>query len=328
MRHFVFIALIALAGLGVATPVFALTLAPARIEVNGDPGQTINGELELMNEQEGVRSFYSSTENFEPKGESGAPYFIGAKEGLATWIQIQPEVTLVQGEEMVIPFSISIPADAEPGGYFAAIFFGSQPPQTQGGSEVSIGGKIGALILLRVSGYIPEDGGLIEFGMEDAGKIITGTPAEFTYRIRNSGGDRIVPLGEITIRNTIRLTSAKLLANKGEGSVLPGSTRKFEVPWGTPLPDDSQTGAPIKRAFFEEVRAQMSDFHFGWYTASVDVAWGETNQTGSATYHFFIIPWQLLSIVFVALLIMGGVGTVGLKKYNAWIISQAMRQAK
>ena len=31
--------------------VFALTISPVRMEISGDPGQTLQGELELLNEQ-------------------------------------------------------------------------------------------------------------------------------------------------------------------------------------------------------------------------------------------------------------------------------------
>ncbi len=299
----------------------ALTVSPARLEITGDPGTTISGEIEIFNEQEGKRTFYSSAENFEPSGDSGAPSFIGAKDGLATWIKVKDSITLEFSESKKIPFTISIPKDAVPGGYFAAVFWGSQPPVSQGGGEVSIGGKIGVLVLLRVAGEVKEGGGLLNFEALENKKFFTSLPINFSYRFNNLGGDRIVPTGEIKIKNTLRITSETLPANKTEGSILPGSIRKFEVIWQ----GNEKKSLEEKKGFFATTKEQFTDFHFGWYTANLKIVWGNTNQTANSLYHFFIIPWQLLTITLIFLLIVGLVGKVALKKYNKWIIAQAIR---
>lgn len=305
---------------GITIPVFALTVSPARLEITGDPGTTLNGEIDIFNEQEGSRTFFSSLENFEPSGDSGAPHFIGANDGLATWIKTEEMIVLQSGEHKKIPFSITIPKDAEPGGQFAAIFWGSQPVGSQSGGEVSIGGKIGVLVLLRVSGYVPEGGGLLDFTTKDNHRFFTSLPVVFNYRLNNTGGDRIVPLGDIKIKNSLRITTEKLKANKNEGSVLPNSTRKFEVVWG-----DDQVINPAEedRGFFEMAGKQFKEFHFGWYTAKMNLVFGTTNQTAVASFSFFIVPWQLLIIILFLLVIFGFVGRIALKRYNRFIITQA-----
>lgn len=313
MRKIFYTIVIFIAGFGLASPVFAVTLAPAKFEVTGDPGQTIFGEISLFNEQPTSKTFFSSFENFEPKGDTGAPFFTGAKGDLATWMRAEERVTVPAGERVKIPFSFTIPKDAEPGGHFAAVFFGSQPPGTQGG-EVSIGGKVGMLVLLRVSGYVPEGGGLVEFTSKEKNRFFTALPITFLYRFNNTGGDRVVPMGDIKIKNTFRMVGDTLTANKNEGSVLPNSTRKFEVAW-------SAEGNSGQTGFFAMVAREWKDFHFGWYTAEVNISWGLTNQKATATYNFFVIPWQLLIIVCVALTI----GLMGLKKYNRFIVAQAAK---
>lgn len=325
MRNLVFIILVT-AIASIASPVFALTVSPARVEITGDPGTTLRGEIELFNEQEEERTFFTSFENFEPSGDSGSPRFIGVKNGLATWIQSDNKVVLESGVRVKVPYSITIPQNAEPGGHFAAIFFGSQEPGVQEGGQVSVGGKIGVLILLRVSGEVEEGGGLLEFITKENQRFFTTLPITFTYRVNNTGGDRIVPLGEIKIRNTVRLTSATLLANKNEGSILPNSARKFDVVWGQEPQVMSAVQEETKTGFFEMARLQWSDFHLGWYTAKLNLSWGMTNQTANMSYSFFVIPWQLLIIIFFILLVIGFLGKMGLKKYNRFIITKARQQ--
>ena len=115
-------------------PVYAsaLTISPTKIEVAVDPGQTAIGEIEVFNEQQEVKTFYTTYENFEPRGETGAPYFIGGGEGLSSWIESTKSFDIQPGEKITIPYSITVPADSTAGGYFAGIFFGTQPPSTDG----------------------------------------------------------------------------------------------------------------------------------------------------------------------------------------------------
>lgn len=325
MRYFI-ITILLLGGVAVLSfQAHALTVSPVKMEISGDPGQTLQGELKLFNEQDETKTFYSSFENFEARGETGAPFFLPEKVGLATWIKSQEQITLKPKEEKTIPFSIQIPQNAEPGGYFSAILWGTTPPQATGGGQVAVGGRLGVLILLKVSGEVKEGGGLLEFGAKDNGKLFSSLPINFTYRFNNTGGDRVVSRGEIKIKNLFGLTSATIPVNKNEGSVLPGSARKFEVVWGEEL---QKTDSGGKLGFFEMATRQWSEFRFGWYTAQLNLAWGATNQAANATYSFFIIPWQLLLIVIIILAIIGFLGIWGLKKYNRWIISKATQIQK
>jgi len=331
MRNLLYIILIVIVA-GIASPVFALTVSPVKLEISGDPGQTLIEEIELLNEQSETKTFYSSFENFEPSGESGAPSFIGAKEGLATWVKTESQVTLKSNERKKISFSITVPKDAEPGGHFAAIFFGSQAPKAQGGGQVTVGSKIGVLMLLRISGEVKEGGGLLEFSGKNKQRFFSSLPIILTYRFNNTGGDRVVPIGEIKIKNSFGFTSTTLSANKNNGSVLPSSARKFEIIWEQTQKDPNIKPIDVKEdkdpGFFEIAGRQWNELHFGWYTAKMKLAWGAANQIANSSYNFFIIPWQLLLIIFIILTVLGFLGRIGLKKYNRFIIAQARQQQK
>lgn len=296
----------------------ALTISPTKVDIAGDPGQTLVGEIELFNEQTEVKTFYTSFENFEPRGETGAPFFVGGGSGLATWIGTQGSVLINPGERVNIPYSITIPTDATPGGYFAAVFFGSQPPETGAGSEVSIGGKVGTLVLLRVNGDVEEGGGLLEFTTgASSSKLFASVPVPFSYRFNNTGGDRVIPRGEVTIKNIFGIHVETLDANKTEGSVLPGSVRKFELSWGEPM----TVAEGQEPGFFDVVKFQASNLRVGLYNAELNISWGETNQTSVASTTIFMLPWQFLIVFFGALAVLLFI----LKQYNRFIIARAKR---
>lgn len=310
--HFALAALVLTCSFASGEKAYALTISPVRVEVSGNPGQTLSGEMEVYNEQPNTKVFYTSFENFEPSGDTGSPRFVGDTGNLSTWIETKSSISIASGEKIIVPYTIKIPETAEPGGYFSAIFWGEQNPANIEAGEVSIGGKLGVLLLLRVNGDIYEEAGISEFIATDNLRIFNKLPIGFSYRFTNKGQDRVVPLGDITIKNTFGLEAAKLKANETEGNVLPNSSRRFQQVWGKDEPKDIV-------GFWSLAKQQLKSFHFGFYRAEVAVVWGSANTETKASTWFLILPWQLLSLVlFVGLILVFAV-----KRYNSWIVARS-----
>lgn len=292
----------------------ALTVSPARLELSADPGAVVTDEFTVINEQDTEQTYYTSVENFEAKGESGTPSFSTNKDGLPSWVQVVDKITIKKGEKVKIPFTITIPADADAGGHFAAIFLSTIPPATKGG-EVSVGAKVGMLMLLKVNGDIKEDGGVLSFLLKGKSHFATTLPISFVYRFNNNGNDRVKPVGNITIKNNFWLTTATVNANANEGNVLPNSTRSFEATWGEGEP------LPASTSFFNYVNYEMKNFAFGFYFANLDLTFG--TKTASNSLWMFIFPWHLMILVAIALAIVFMIFRSALKRYNKFIIAQA-----
>jgi hypothetical protein len=333
MRYFL-LATILFFGIGLMLiqPVFALTISPVRMEIFGDPGQTLNGQIELFNEQSETKTFYSSAANFEARGDSGAPYFLpDTNKGLASWVGVQESVTLKAGERTEIPFTIKIPAGVEAGGYFAAVLWGTSPAGELGG-QVSVSGKLGVLILLSVKGEIKEGGGLLDLKIEEGGRFVNSLPIKFAYRFSNDGSERVKPDGELKVKNLFGFTTVTLNANPQSGNVLPGSIRKFSIVWAEKNQEKSAVvSLPTTEkspGFFAAVKNQWKNFALGPYKAELNLTYGklseaEATNKAESSYRFFVVPWQLLSIIIFILAIAGFIGWFGLKKYNRWIIKKA-----
>ncbi|MCK5095958.1 MAG: hypothetical protein KAR24_01245 [Candidatus Pacebacteria bacterium] len=322
----------------------ALTIAPARIEINGNPGQMLKGTYIIVNEQDTEKTFYSSFENFEAQGETGTPNFVEAQEGLATWIDSAKQITIKPGETIKLDYSITIPHGADPGGHFAAIFWGTTNPNVAEDSEkqVSIGAKIGVIILLRVNGDIEEGGGIIAFetvgqkfdtgagvlagagGALTTKKFFTTLPIDFVYRFQNSGGDRIKPEGIITIKNTFGITTSVLDANPQKGNILPQSVRKYSIHWNGVDDNDEDPDGRLEppKGFFSTAIYQAKHFAFGMYRTELELTYGAGEELMSAAgFTFFVVPWQLLTLV-----VLGGLLVLRLLKgYNQMIIRQAQK---
>lgn len=298
----------------------ALTISPARAELTADPGETITESFLIINEQEAEQTYYTSVENFESQGETGTPNFTASKEGLPSWITVEEKITLKKGERVKVPYTVNVPADADAGGHFAAIFLSTVPP-TLGEGQVSVGAKVGMLVLLKVTGDVKEEGGLLTFSTKEDKKLFTSLPVDLVYRFSNTGADRVKPEGFITVKNIFGGEIAKIDANKSLGNVLPNSVRRFEARIG-------DVEAPkVSAPFFEHVRFQMNNFSLGMYTATVNLSFGNSS-VSERSITYFMLPWQLLSLVTGAVLIAILVIASLLKRYNRWIIKQARASAK
>lgn len=316
-----FLTILALVFFGVVSRAHALTLTPVRLELSGDPGATVDGEITLINDRDTQETFYSSFANFEAQGETGSPNFVDPVEGLGTWMTTDTSVVLAPNTSKIVPVSINIPTNAEPGGYFAAVFFGTNNPNTGGAGTVAIGAKTGVLVLLKVNGLVDEKGGILEYGTKNSDKFFTSLPVSFFYRFQNTGGDRIKPEGNITIKHFLGFTKAVVPANIIEGNVLPNQIRRFEVTWQS---KNGSSVQPEKMNFLNTVKYQWRNFAFGYYKADLLLSYGENKQNTSGSTGFWVIPWQLL----ITLIVLAFVIFTAWKKYSKHRRSSLMNEVR
>ena len=288
----------------------ALTISPVKLELTLDPGEVYTAQYKLTNENKEARTYFGSFENFEANGETGAPSFQGdSTTGLASWMSGQGSITLQPQESELVPFTIAVPANAEPGGYFAGVLWGTSAPATGDAGEVQIGSKMGMLVLVSVRGDVEVGGGIIEFDTRKPGKRwYSNIPVGMFYRFSNDGGDRVKPEGTLLIENLFGGKRAEFDANPTEGNVLPGTVRRFDVFFGDPADQG-------KMRFFGHVKQQWKNFYFGVYRAHVSLAYGD----GSVAHdkiNLVMIPWHLLIVIVVLLAIVIKLWRMSLMKHE------------
>lgn len=286
----------------------AVTMSPVRMELSADPGNTTNGVIKIYNDEKIDRTLYLSAQKFENKDESGQPQFVpNATDGLAKWISIQDSIQVPALDAREVPFTINIPANVDPGGYFAAIFASVVPPKNE--TNISLQNDVGTLILFRVNGQFPEGETILEFGTKDKNHIYNHLPVEFYFRFQNSGKDRVLPLGDITIRNTFGQVTKVVSSNRGAGNVLPESIRRYESAWVTGCKGkvenyDGEVKQPQFNNFIDAVKYQWENFALGRYSAELGIT---VNNDAARHYvkstSFWIIPWQLLLVILGILLL-------------------------
>lgn len=271
----------------------ALTIISPIVELQGDAGTTQRGLVKVYNETDADQVLTSSIEPIKTSDENGLPVFgpLDAAQNAVAWFKLDTDSLVLKSKQVaVIPFTVTIPAHARSGGYYVAIFW---QPQIQAGNNqtaVSVKGKVGTLVLLKVNGDLIEQGELLDFTVNQKISSIVDLPLTFAARFSNTGNIHLTPQGSITLHNGIS-RDIVLPLNADQRLVLPSSVRRFEVVWG----QSPQNGAPWQRWW----QGLVSEWHYlpiGPYAATIQLHYGAGGaKTVSSQIHFWLMPWHLLT---------------------------------
>jgi hypothetical protein len=305
------IALAAVLGSGLMHAANALTLSPPTAELSAKPGETAAVVARLYNEGAEALVIQPTVLSFNSKDETGQPNFYDDKTGLDLqhWISVPDSLMLAPGETRSVVVTVAVPKDADPGGHYAAIFWGTSPPKVEG-SGAGVEGQIAMLFLVNVEGKIKEDAEVIEF--HPLSSFLTHLPVDLMVRFQNNGSVHEHPAGDIIIRNMFGRQSAVLPFNiqPSIGNVLPKSIRRFDLSWVKRAMDGSAS----------EWSQEWQNFALGYYTAELNITYGAGNTLVTARTSFWVIPWMVSLVGLATLIIIVLILRVLVINYNKSVI--------
>lgn len=279
-----------------------LEIGPPLLDLKANPGQTLTAQIRLRNVTTQPLVARAQYEDFVSSGEDGQPKLLLEGSGetspysIKSWLSTTPNMTLNAQEQKTITLTITVPADAAPGGHYGVVRFTGAPPEVDE-SAVSLSASIGTLVLINVSGDVREEAKFAElFSSQDGKKrnLFEYGPITITARIQNSGNIHIQPSGVIRVTNMFGKEVGSFQLNQNKGNVLPASIRKFEQKLDKKL-------------------------LFGRYTVQADLVYGAEKNIINAKHTFWVVPYKLIAIgiISIALLIFF------VRTYNRFILSRA-----
>lgn len=282
----------------------AVTVGPSKIEASADPGDTIEGQYYLRNEESEPKTYYSSVQKFTEQGS--IKKFLDSPTLLSEWILIPESIYLEPGEDKQFPFSFEVPENAPPGGHFGVIWWGTTPPNATSSEQVSITTRAGSLVYVNISGDVRQTAKIQDFRFDK--KIAESLPIEIMLDIKNTGTVYIQPSGTVEITSILGNIRASLPINEKKVQVLPGSTKDISVE----LADDTWYWGPY--------RADVS-FRYG---ADDNGQFKVVNE--SKTFWVFGIASTSI-IAFIIIFLFVGLPFI-IRRYNKWIIDKSQKIEK
>jgi len=182
----------------------SFVVKPAKIELSGVPGETVEATISLENQLGGPATFGISFEDVAGSDNPNDPVtLLGIKRGpypLRDLMRGPRTVTLLDKAEKRISISVTIPLDASPGGLYGSVIF--TPEQKKVDGNVVPSSRIGVLFFLRVEGEMIEEGELKDFSYE-GGRVVFVAPSSasvVTFLFENTGTVHLSPYGALSIK--------------------------------------------------------------------------------------------------------------------------------
>jgi len=284
-------------------------VSPPRYELTIKSGQSQTVSLFVQNlanskvTAQPVINDFTASDN-----ESGQPQLIldpnksAPQNSFKPLVQTIPDTSIAPLERKEIKVTLSVPANATPGGYYGAVRF-SPVYTTSGPANVSLTASVGTLFLITVPGNLTEKLSITGFDAAKNGKAGTffnSGPITLVTRLKNEGNIHLQPFGKIVIKNTFGkvVYQTELNNSQPRGNILPASVRKFENPIN------------LKHLF-------------GKYTAVGNFAYGSNGNIISVKKTFYVIPYVLIIIILLVILFLIFVLPRLIRAYNQRIIAKA-----
>lgn len=255
----------------------AVSISPVKFELSANPGDEISNVIRIYNDGTETVNVRINLENFSPSGEGGQVVIDEATPdtgySIKSWVTLEENTfTLEPRTSRTVGFTMTVPVNAEPGGHYGSILASIAPGAAGGG--VGVAQRIGALLLVNVSGEIVEKMYVAEFS---APKFIEYGPVNLTLRFKNDGSVHLKPRGFVTLTNMFGKDAGTF--DIPQSNILPQSVRKFDFPWGV-------------------------KYMYGKYTASVTAIYGSANESLTAVATFWVIPWKFILVVILVLILV------------------------
>ena len=263
-------------------------VGPGRSEITVSPGETVIQEITVTNRISPNRTFNLEVEDITGSSDASAAVSLtGGERGpysIRDYISF-PEKTfnLDLGERARIPVTITIPADAEPGGFYGSVLVSTDRTPEADAEQVSrspIIARIGSLIFVRVRGDAEISGKTDNIHVIGDKWWFEKGPIPLSITYENTGSVHVNPYGEVSVRNMFGEEVGFIELEPW--FVLPKSLRSRELDWDR-------------------------EFLLGRYTVTAKVNRGYDDIVDEVSTSFWVLPWKIVlgSFVIIFLLIFG-----------------------
>lgn len=263
-------------------------VGPGKVDVTLKPGEAKTVQMTVTNRTGERRIFNLTTEDAVGSNDINTPIvLLGNDRGpysLKDYLTVpHKRFELGQNQRARIPVTISIPADAEPGGLYGSVLVDTIAIKAVGGEttdtvpQSAIIARIGTLFFITVPGEVAKEGKLKDFSTVPQKHFYQNGPIKFGVYYENKGPIHLAPYGEIRITNMFG--DEVDFVQLEPWFVLPHSQRLREVSWNR-------------------------EFLFGRYTATAQVNRSYDDVIDTMSYSFWVLPWKIVLAAFGAVFVV------------------------
>ena len=172
---------------------------PTRIEITASPGDQIESSFKFWNGTDADLPVHLEGFDIGPQDEEGHATVEreDATNSLKAWLKpAYPDLNIAPKQEITLPFSLDIPANADPGSHWGAMLAITAPAAQSNGAAVNV--RTGVILLVHVLGPVTEK---LVLESVSVPRFAESPPIPIEARFRNEGTVHEAPQGTIEVRN-------------------------------------------------------------------------------------------------------------------------------
>lgn len=254
-------------------------IGPGKVDITIKPGETKVVEMTVTNRTGERHAFNVTVEDAEGSQDPNTSIvLLGNDTGpysLKDYISVpHRHFELDHNQRAHIPVTITLPANADPGGVYGSVLIDTVAIDAKSGDSAgtvpqsAIIARLGTLFFVTIPGPVDKDGGLKDFSTSPKHMFYQESPINFGILFENKGSIHLAPYGEMRITNMFGEEIGFLQLDPW--FVLPQALRLREVSWDR-------------------------DFLFGRYTATVNINRSYDDIIDTMSYSFWVLPWKPLT---------------------------------
>jgi hypothetical protein len=225
------------------------------------PGQVVSFKARVANTAPVAQIVTFSIADIQFSSD-GTPFLPKTNSEVGTWGQIDPpSVTLGPQSVTEVPFSVTVPKNADPGDHVGAFVASSQPTTQPAGAHLTIIKRVATRMYITVPGDVQPSISIAKVNIAKDSAFYPHT-ATVTVFVRNSGRIRVAPT--VTVNGHRALGSDLLVSQSVEHYV---ATVKIPA-WGGPQSFHIQVTSKVTTQGRDEngpvLDAHASTFVFPW----------------------------------------------------------------
>jgi hypothetical protein len=257
-------------------------VGPGKFDLTLNPGESKTVEMTITNRTGERRIFKLGVEDAQGSYDPESPVLLlGDTKGpfsLKDYVSFtSSSFELDHNERALVPVTISIPPNAEPGGLYGSVLVNTVAIEAEQGNtggtvpQSAIVARIGTLFFVTIPGDVYRDGSMTKFGTISDQKFFQEGPIRFGILFENKGSIHVAPYGEIKVTNIFGEEVG--FVELEPWFVFPQSERLREVTWNREL-------------------------LIGRYTATAQINRSYDDVVDTMTYSFWVLPWKLMLVAF------------------------------
>lgn len=211
----------------------SITVSPTSVDETINPGATKTGSIKVINTGSQGFDFKIYATPYGVTGEEYQQHFtpLPGKPDIVSWFKFPVAAAHAAPNQTVdVAYSIAVPANTPPGGYYATVFAETQPAANASGSSVSVHQRVGTIFYLQIGGTAVKKGSLDGWQVH----FWQTQPLTASLKIKNDGDTHFVANTQVVVRDIFGTPKYTLTTAR---EVLPRTIRQIDATWpnGPPI---------------------------------------------------------------------------------------------